>query len=197
MIKQERLVPPEERTIRVNGKEVKELPFRELVPSIPNTTYLTHGIHSHPAKFIPQIPRYFIQRYIGEVTKEGGKRILDPFCGSGTTLLEAMLLGHKGIGIDINPLATLISKVKTTPFSPSKLEKKIGELIRSIKNFNGEPAIPSFTNIDYWYEAEAQEKLGRIKKCIQQYKNNEKLYNFFRVAFSTVVTICFKRRSRY
>ena len=70
-----------------------------------------YSLHPYPAKFIPQIPRALIKdigvAYCGVV--------FDPFCGSGTTLIEAQSLGYSSVGIDLNPIATLISKVATTP----------------------------------------------------------------------------------
>ena len=73
------------------------------------TQYLTHTFHPYPARFIPQIPLTFIKLF----TKEG-ENVLDPMCGCGTTLVEAFLNNRNSIGNDFNPLATLISKVKTT-----------------------------------------------------------------------------------
>lgn len=77
------------------------------------TGYLTHGLHPYPAKFIPQIPNSLIQEL-----SSVGETIADIFCGSGTTLLEALQLKRHAIGIDANPLATLITKAKTTPLTP-------------------------------------------------------------------------------
>src|SRR3989339_1416472 len=73
-----------------------------------STTYLTHNFHTYPAKFIPQIPKSAILQF----TKEGDT-VLDPFCGCGTTLVEAKLLNRNAIGVDLNPIATLVSKAKT------------------------------------------------------------------------------------
>ena len=74
-----------------------------------STQYLTHKFHSYPARFIPQIPLTFIKIF----TKEEDT-VLDPMCGCGTTLVEAFLNNRNSIGNDFNPLAVLISKVKTT-----------------------------------------------------------------------------------
>ena len=76
------------------------------------TQYLSHKFHSYPARFIPQIPLSFIRLF----TKEGDI-VLDPMCGCGTALVEAFLNNRDSIGNDFNPLATLISKVKTTLIS--------------------------------------------------------------------------------
>jgi DNA modification methylase len=71
--------------------------------------YASHNFHSFPAKFPPQLPRKFIKG----LTKPGDV-VLDPMMGSGTTVLEAYLTGRHGVGFDIDPLAIMISKVKTT-----------------------------------------------------------------------------------
>src|SRR5438067_5296644 len=75
------------------------------------TTYLTHGLHPYPAKYIPQIPNTLIK-----TLSYAGETVADIFCGSGTTLVEALMLGRNALGIDANPLACLISDAKTTQF---------------------------------------------------------------------------------
>ncbi len=82
------------------------------------TGYLTHSLHPYPAKFIPQIPNALIQEL-----SSVGETIGDIFCGSGTTLLEALQLKRHAVGIDANPLASLISKAKTTPLTVSDFEE--------------------------------------------------------------------------
>jgi DNA modification methylase len=70
----------------------------------------SHGLHKYPAKFVPQIPRWALtHRALAPESV-----VLDPFAGSGTTVLEAALHGHLGIGVDINPLAEYITRAKTT-----------------------------------------------------------------------------------
>jgi site-specific DNA-methyltransferase (cytosine-N4-specific) len=75
------------------------------------TSYLTHGLHPYPAKYIPQIPNALIQEF-----STVGATVGDIFCGSGTTLVEALLLKRNAVGLDANPLACLISTAKTTRF---------------------------------------------------------------------------------
>lgn len=77
----------------------------------------THGIHKYPAKFIPQIPEWAMS-YDPE---SPAKTILDPFCGSGTTLVEGGLLGARAIGVDINPIAVLLSRAKCSVFAQAHL----------------------------------------------------------------------------
>ena len=82
------------------------------------TTYLTHNLHPYPAKFIPQIPNALIHEL-----SSAGETVADIFCGSGTTLLEALRLKRRAIGIDASPLATLISRAKTTPLFDADFEE--------------------------------------------------------------------------
>ena len=83
------------------------------------TQCLTHGFHPYTAKFIPQIPRRLIEMY----APKSEDKILDPFCGSGTTLVEAKLAGRPSMGVDINPLAIMISKAKISPINEAQIEE--------------------------------------------------------------------------
>lgn len=83
-----------------------EYSFQRITRS--EVTYGTHSLHKYPAKFIPQIPKWALQ-YDPDTPSQ---RILDPFCGSGTTLVEAGLTGAFAVGIDISPLAVVISRAK-------------------------------------------------------------------------------------
>ncbi len=73
-----------------------------------STRYSSHGLHEYRGKFNPQIVRA-----VGNMLRlQPGEWVLDPFCGSGTTLLEAAHMGWNAIGVDINPLAVQIAKAK-------------------------------------------------------------------------------------
>ena len=80
------------------------------------------GYHPYSSKYIPQIPNRLIS-----TLSERNDIILDPFVGSGTTLVESKVLGRNAIGVDVNPLACLISRVKTTVLSKTT--------VREIENF--------------------------------------------------------------
>src|SRR4051794_25104264 len=88
-----------------------------------DTQYLTHGLHPYLASMIPQIPRRLLSAYAGP-----GTRVLDPFAGGGAVLLEASLAGLPSVGVDINPLAVLISRAKTTPLPHEILDAVPGRL---------------------------------------------------------------------
>ena len=83
-----------------------------------DTQYLTHDIHRYSGKFIPQIA----SRAISLLTKPNDL-VVDPYCGSGTTLVESALLHRRSIGFDLNPLAILIARTKLKPVAENALEK--------------------------------------------------------------------------
>ena len=86
----------------------------------------THAFHSYPARFHPWVPRRLLA---GE---PDAARVLDPFVGSGTTMVEAVVAGRRAFGCDINPLAVMLSRVKATPRSPgerARLERAAAKVV--------------------------------------------------------------------
>lgn len=103
-----------------------------------DTRYLTHGIHRYSGKFIPQIAGQAI-----DLTTAPGDLVLDPYVGSGTTLLESALRGRRSIGLDLNPVACLISRVKVTPVDADTLDNFASRLNVSVRAMgDGEPTLP-------------------------------------------------------
>jgi adenine-specific DNA methylase len=103
--------------------------FRSLTPKFATRDRFTHLLHPYPAKLIPEIPHLFLRSgLIGNTKKRA--RIADPFCGSGTVLLEAALAGYDAIGADSNPLARLISRVKTRPLEISRIKRALLSISR-------------------------------------------------------------------
>jgi len=151
--------------------------------------YATHGLHLYPAKFIPQIPQLCIRKY-----SEKFDYIIDPFCGSGTTLVEAMLLYRNSYGIDINPLAQLIARVKTTPLDLEELKICYNEIIEfldlGIKNKITKPEfIPDdsdFPNLEYWFSNKVLLELKQIQERINQLQNNA-IKEFFLLVLSSII----------
>ncbi len=142
----------------------------------------THGLHTYPAMFIPQVARRLLLTY-----SQKGDTICDIFCGSGTALIESKLLNRNSYGIDLNPLAIFLAKVKATPINPQLLSKEYIKLltrINKIKNAGTEK--PQFKNLDFWFKDKVITELAKIKKAIKEIKN-EKIQNFFLVAFSEIV----------
>ena len=144
-----------------------------------NTKSYTHGLHSYPAMFIPQLARRLIIN-----CSQTGDTICDIFCGSGTALVESRLLGRNAYGIELNPLAALVAKAKTTPIEPELLQKTYISLFSEIKNYKPKKSeLPTFFNIDFWYKKNVITELAKIKKCINNIKNKD-IRDFFLVIFS-------------
>ena len=151
-------------------------------------SYLTHGVHKFPAKFFPELPRYLIRKY-----SRIGDTVLDPMCGSGTVVLEAMLNNRIGIGIDIDPIARLITKVKTTPIAPQTLTLAVRELIAQIDTLDNSsdhhPQIPEFHYRDNWFRSYVLRELAIISESIDSilFRYRQDIGDFFRVVLSSII----------
>ncbi|HEX8947357.1 MAG TPA: DNA methyltransferase, partial [Dissulfurispiraceae bacterium] len=124
-----------------------------------------HSFHSYPAKFIPEIPKTLIR----ELSPPKNTIVLDPFCGCGTTLVEAQLAGYDSIGIDLNPIGCLISQVKTTPLPPDFLSAVEICLNKSRKNSNIQ--LPNIPNLSHWFRPDISEALASIIFSIRTTKD--------------------------
>lgn len=150
-----------------------------------STSQYTHGFHQYPARMHPEIATRLIEKY----ATNSKTVVLDPFMGSGGVLVEAMLHGNNSIGIDLNPFAVLLSKVKTTPIDPKKLEKSFQDIISvantDFKNGATYDNAPEKLkdNMEFWYPSDAIQKLPILKNCINQIKNKN-IRNFFSICFS-------------
>ncbi len=160
-----------------------------------DTSYATHGFHKYPAKFIPQLARRCI-----EENTDVDYIVCDPFMGCGTTLIESLVAKRKVVGVDINPVAYLISKVKATPINPKKLKYEINRVLSDLRSYfesdNGQkslldvkilPVIPENERLEYWFPNEKLRYdlgiiLGRIDTI-----NDKDIRNFCLCAFSNVL----------
>ncbi len=160
-----------------------EVDFRELVDWVAYGERASHMVHLYPAKLLPHIPALFTS---SGILSKPGDIVLDPFTGSGTVLLEAILAGRQAIGADSNPLARLITAVKTTPIDRLKLQKAYLRLRTKISTtrMKGDP--PDVVNINYWFLPHVIEQLTHIKECIDDVRHAH-YRDFFRVAFSNVI----------
>src|SRR6266496_3392558 len=152
------------------------------IPEGLQTTPCTHGLHRFPGKFIPNIPRYIIRSLlpIGE-----DRIIFDPFCGSGTTLVETALEGKPFIGMDIDPLSVAIATVKSQSLS----EVDLSFLRKYWKNHDykqeNSKFIPSVPNLSHWFTDKAITELSSIKaRC---YELPPKLCLFSLIIFSSII----------
>lgn len=152
--------------------------------------YSTHKYHDYPATMIPKLPDLFLN-VISKFTEV--KSLYDPFMGSGTTLVEGIRHGINSTGIDLNPLAALMSRVKTKKLNQEKLLKYRKDIYSGIEKEKREVWIgskelktPNFKNIDYWYKPYVIKELQIIRDQIEDIKDVD-YREFFLLAFSGTV----------
>ncbi|MGB8781256.1 MAG: DNA methyltransferase [Candidatus Bathyarchaeia archaeon] len=148
-----------------------------------NVASYTHGMIKYPSKFIPDIPRWAIINYSSD-----GDRILDPFVGCGTTMVESRLLGRNSIGLDINPLAVLASNVKANPLSGDSLERELERILVRIREIQFTD-LPEFPLRDFWFDRRILEKLCKIRAAIFE-QNDLDLQGFFLLVLGSIVKPC-------
>ena len=161
----------------------------------PDAGNLTHSYHPYAAKFNPSVPAEILARYA-----KPGYKVLDPFSGSGTTLVEALRCGCSAVGVDIHPLAVLVSRVKTTQLRRTACDEAAGVSVWAKKVADqiavdgvGSAAvnkwpknIPDFDNKDHWFSRESQTDLGLIRAKILSIKKGA-LQDFLWLAFSMII----------
>ena len=146
-----------------------------------NTQYGTHGIHTYVAAMIPQLARSLIDRYAPT-----GGIVLDPFCGGGAVLVEAVRGRRVAVGRDVNELAILISRAKTTYLDQSRTNKVADSIIANIDH---SPQIPLFdSNTRFWFKAEHLAPLHALhQSIITRISSEDPALPFFLTVFSAVV----------
>jgi DNA modification methylase len=173
--------------------------FREIDRS--ETSYLTHSYHRYPAKFIPQLAARLIKE-----NSQVEELVCDPFMGSGTTLVESIVNDRRTYGTDINPVAVMITKAKTTPIDPQYLEAQIYTLkgtlkallidenkhtLSLIKDDDSEAVFSSENKrIDYWFSEKQKHDLDIILSGIMIISRDENVRNFLLCAFSNILKGC-------
>ena len=103
------------------------------------TTKHVHRLHPYKGKFIPQLVAYFLGAHTDDFKREiyfqPGDVVLDPFCGSGTTLVQANELGMHGVGIDISAFNAFISNAKVTTYNLTRLYEESQKITMALRNF--------------------------------------------------------------
>ncbi len=137
-----------------------------------------HSIHPYPAMLHPLLVEHLLKKF-----GMSGMHVLDPFCGSGVTLLTSAYLGYSSTGFDINPLALSLARVKTTQYEKEILKLEFKDLVNELDSSTALD-IPYIKNLEYWYTPECIEQLGRIRAVLL---NANYLYrDFFAVNFAFI-----------
>lgn len=161
-----------------------------------NTKEYTHCYHAYPAMMIPQVARTLIEKF-----KPQGKcnLLFDPYMGSGTSLVEASLADIASIGTDLNPLARLIARAKTTLYDIEKLQTeylKIRSYLRSFSYTNIKNRdFKRISNRSYWYSEDSLLRLSYLSQSINELSKNQ---DFFNVVLSEIVReVSFTRNGEF
>lgn len=155
-----------------------------------NTKEYTHCFHNYPAMMIPQVTRKLLEQY---GVRSGW--LLDPYCGTGTSLVEASMFGMNAVGCDINPLVRLIASAKTNPPPLSVLDEHLAGLEDALMRarFNGHSSraaqVPPILNMNYWFSSGVVKCLATLRERILSVRD-EAVRNFLWVAFSETAREC-------
>ena len=149
-----------------------------------DTKEFTHCFHAYPAMMIPQIARELLRRY-----GQRGGWLLDPYCGTGTSLVEASLFGMHSVGCDINPLVRLIATSKLTPLALPTIDHNVRKLhtaMSRIKRTVPTRTVPDIANLTFWFADDVIARLAFLRALINNIKDSASR-NFAWVAFSETV----------
>ena len=148
-----------------------------------NTALKMYGVGFQPAKCIPEIPEWFLKKYIPSGID---KVILDPFAGSGTTILEALKNNNSIYWIDNNPLSRLICECKSFGIETELLNDSLDRVLVFARSIKDVEVTMVFANIDLWFQKTVQEALTILKNAISEEKD-ENLKKVLRLALSITV----------
>ncbi len=158
-----------------------ELGFYELPER--NRTKHVHRLHPYLGKFIPQLVEWFLDRYFS-----AGDIILDPFMGSGTTLVQGNEMDMHTIGIDISPFNCLIAKVKTDQYDVQIAKKELLEVERRVSLFSKYLTHSSDINLSLFPD----ERMDRLKESLLADCDSQYLRSWF--APRTLLEMLYYRR---
>jgi DNA modification methylase len=140
----------------------RDLPERERTKHV-------HRLHPYLGKYIPQLVEELFRRHV----RVGG-RVLDPFAGSGTTLVQAIESGYDSVGVDIAAFNCLLMRVKTAAHNPFVLEHELRDALARFERGEGSAGRPS-AYIRAWFAPQAREELLRFRSLVDEYEHAEVL----------------------
>jgi hypothetical protein len=129
-----------------------------------------HRLHPYLGKFIPQLVEALFERHVPQ------GRVLDPFAGSGTTLVQALESGLDAVGADVAPFNCLLMQVKTREYNPFVLESELREALARLEAFDGRrPEGPVARYVRDWYAPQAAAELLFVRGLVEDYEHADVL----------------------
>ena len=134
----------------------RQLPERERTKHV-------HRLHPYLGKFVPQLVEILLERYV----RPGG-RVLDPFAGSGTTLVQALESGHDATGADVAGFNALLMRVKVARYDLAGLDGELGDVLTQVEAFRSRGRYPASAGrfVRRWYAPAAAEELLHMRSLI-------------------------------
>ena len=161
-----------EKNLKTLGNDLTFLNVREY-----ERTKHVHRLHPYLGKFVPQLVEVFLKKYF-----KPGDTVIDPFCGSGTTLVEANALGINSIGIELSEFNALITRIKIDRYNYDLVEKEIKDAMYKLDNFSKQIRDKNAklaetnrfeTNSEYlnkWFAESALQEILFYRSLIKNYK---------------------------
>lgn len=144
--------------------------------------YATHGLHAFAARLPPPLARWAIQTFT-----DPGDFVLDVMCGSGTTLVEAVLTGRYGWGADIDPLARMVALAKAIPVDPASVDDLADRIQTAARTAEDDGWRPDMDRLDYWFRDEVAADLARLRQLIKAHSEQGPLRWLAWTVFSSLI----------
>src|SRR4051812_15624705 len=140
----------------------EQLPERERTKHV-------HRLHPYLGKFVPQLVEVLLDRHLVR-----GQRVLDPFAGSGTTLVQALESGMSATGCDVAGFNCLLMRVKTRRYDLFALESELRDCLRRFDAGEGTAGVPT-PFVAHWFAPQAAEELLRFRSLADRYEHRDVL----------------------
>lgn len=146
-----------------------------------STRELTHCYHDYPARMIPQVAGKLLDLF-----GVGATLFFDPYCGTGTSLVEGLVRGINAVGTDLNPLARLIAQAKTSMPDIHAVDRHVTRFGKFVLQWKPNPTrewppIRGISRLDFWFKPDVVEKLLCLRAFIEEIED-ELVRLFFQVA---------------
>jgi hypothetical protein len=141
----------------------RDLPERERTKHV-------HRLHPYLGKFVPQLVEALLARHLPRA-----RRVLDPFAGSGTTLVQALEDGRNATGVDVAAFNCLLMQVKTARYNLFALERELRDALRRLERFDGEAPAEPTNYVRDWFAPQAAAELLFFRSLVDDYEHADVL----------------------